>query len=139
MEKYIKNKYVMGSVALLVVCIVLAIVTGGGGNSPEGILKRLEKGINSKNEEKILSCYDSNLTMLYKTAKSMNPSFSLSQEMGYDEEKIKFLINNVEIQDQDQATISVMEITTDKKTGEEMVQSDSYRMENQKGKWVIKY
>ena len=139
MEKYLKNRFVTGSIVLILVCIVLAVASGGSGNSPEGTVHKLEKALNSGNEKKILSCYDSDLSMSFKMEKAFDTAASLVKSLGYADGKVKFLVKSVEKDSDNEAVVSCIEIFTDKSTKMESVSKISLNLEKQNGKWVIKY
>lgn len=141
MDKYIKNKYVIGSLALVVVCLVLLICAGGSGqgNSPKGVVKKLEHAINSENETKILKCYDSDLKESYQFAKKLAPETSLIEELGLKGFKVKYLIESVEENPDGTVTVSCFQIATTKKSKTESIAKRTFTTEKINGTWIVRY
>lgn len=139
MKKYGKNKYVIGSVVLILVCLMLTIVSGRGGNSPEGVVKTMEKALNSGNEKKLLSCYSSELAMAFKMEKTFDSEASLMETLGFPKGKIKILVESVEMISDSEADVSGMIIYTEKESKNESVSTISLNMEKENGKWIINY
>ena len=139
MEKYLKNKYVLGSAALMVACIILALISGIGGNSPEGVVLKLERGINSGNDKKILSCYDSDLSKLYDMGEKLDKNVSLADELGFGDRRVKLLVQSVTMDSDTEAAVSCIEILTEKGGKGESVSLSSLKLNKEGGKWVIQY
>lgn len=139
MEKYIKNKYVIGTIILAAVCIVLAIVSGNGGNSPEGAVHRLERAINSNNDEKLLKCYSKDLTTVYNSARVYDKSMKVRDFVGVPDGKIKFLVDSVEDISGTEAKVSYIELFTDQETRQESVLPCTLRVIKENGTWVVQY
>lgn len=139
MEKYIKNKYVIGTIVLAVVCIMLAIASGNGGNSPEGAVHRLERAMNSKNDGKLLKCYSKDLATVYNSTRVYDKSAKVRDFVGVPDGKIKFLVDSVKEISGTEAKVSYIELFTDQETRQESVSPHTMRVIKENGTWVVQY
>lgn len=139
MKKYTNNKYIIATAVWIVVCFLLFLVPGHGGNSPKGTVKKLEQAINSGNEKKILNCFNSDMSMAYKLERSFDKNASLLDTLGYEKSKVKILVESVEMLTDSEAEVNCIEIITKKGAKDETVSRDVINMEKENGKWVIQY
>lgn len=130
MKKYIKNVFVLGSLALILVCVVLAVVSGGSSNSPEGTMKKFEKAINDGNYKKAVSC-------LSEEFMTYGMSDSEEFERGAEQYEMKFIVASVETLSSEEATVCTMMTLTDKETGEREMAQSEFGMVKESGKWRI--
>lgn len=139
MKKYTENKYVIGSLILLAVCVILAAVSGTGGNTPAGAVRRLEAAYQSPSDKKLLNCYNSDLAMEYKMTKKFDPGTSLADILGIDGRKIEIMVSATDMKAETEAAVSCIQIITEKKSKQEQVVPTTLNVIKENGKWVVKY
>lgn len=136
------NVYVIAAIVLAVVTAGLLMVSGPGrGNSPEGVLYRMEKAINKQDMKALLSCYDSEVRQMSGYMNSVQAGALLFGDYDADEVQYHYIVisRTDDETDADAASYQCARIVTYKDDGWSEVRRENISFVKEKGKWYIKY